>query len=506
LKVVVIGIDGGNLDLIRKWVGEGKLPNMAKLIEGGTSGYLETIFPPLTGPAWVSFMTGVNPGKHGVYDFMTQEVKEGISIISSESIKVPVLWDFLGKKDIRSVVVNVPITYPPTPLNGCILTGTLSGRGDISYPPELIDEVESAIGRKYRTSLSVGPQLGKEDDYIEDFVDWHKSIEEASLYLLKAKDWDFYMTVFGITDGFSHHFWRKMEEGLEYGQNILKAYSLVDEAIGKILENLDSETDVILMSDHGFGSLKKMVNLNLYLMDKGHVVLRKKSLLKSFLLRHGITANNFYKLLQKLGVAHMVKKVSLQTQSRFLDMFLSFDDVNWQKTMAYSRGHVGQIYLNAIAIEERGFEFFDFRERLIGELYEMIDERTGEKFVDKVIKREDLYWGNYADQGPELFIIMKNFSYLCYPLFAADNKLVTDHIMKHRTGTHRMNGMFVAQGPSFPEGREIEDARIFDVAPTIMKIMGVDIPDYIDGVDLAEIARGKHISGSGTSAQEDGGD
>jgi predicted AlkP superfamily phosphohydrolase/phosphomutase len=484
MKTVVIGIDGGSLELVRRWRDEGHLPHIGRLMERGIYGDLETIFPPLTGPAWVSFMTGVNPGKHGVFDFMTQQVQEGIHIISSESIRVPTLWSLLGAGGRKSVVVNVPITYPPAPIEGWMLTGVLSGKGDLTHPPGLLGEIESAIGRKYRTSLQVGPQLGREEDYMADFIDWHRSIEAASLYLLESKPWDFYMTVFNITDGFSHFFWRNMEEGRAFGDGIRKAYSLVDESIGKILDRVGEEANVILMSDHGFGPLRKMVNLNLYLMERGYVALKRRSLPKAFLFRHGLTANNLYRVLHRFRVAHMVKRVPMQTQSRFLDRLLSYDDVDWRQTLAYSRGHVGQVYLNPVGIEAQGLDYFDVRERLIGDLHDMTDPATGERIVDRVLRRDEIYWGRYADRGPELFIIMKNFAYLCYPLFAADNRLITDHIMKHRTGTHRMNGLFAAAGPDVPKRGEIEGARIFDVAPTILEMMGVGVPAHMDGRNL----------------------
>jgi predicted AlkP superfamily phosphohydrolase/phosphomutase len=482
-KLLVVGIDGGTMDLVRPWVEEGKLPTIGRLIREGTSGELESIIPPLTGPAWASFMTGVNPGKHGVFDFMKSGF-ETIHLINYDSIRIDTLWEILSRQDKRLVVLHVPITYPPPRINGYLIGGILSGKGPISYPPELLGEVEGHIGEKYRTSMSIGPQIGREASYIEEISKWHDIVEKSALYLLR-KNWDLFMTVFTITDGLSHFLWRHMEEGGEFGDGIYRAYSLVDRSIGRLLDCISKEDiHVILLSDHGFGPLRKNVNLNLYLMKRGFLVFRKRSFLKKFVFMQGLTPNNLYGIVKKFKLTARTRSIPIELRYRVLDSFLSYRDVDWEKTLAYSRGHVGQIFVNRPVVEKHRLDYFQFRDRLIGELYEIKDEETGEKIVDHIYPKEEVYWGDYIDDAPDLFIVMKNFSYLAYPLLTSDNKIVTDYKVESRSGTHRMNGMFVGHGPLFPGGKRIEGARILDVAPTILEIMGVPVPGYMDGKSL----------------------
>jgi predicted AlkP superfamily phosphohydrolase/phosphomutase len=488
-KVIVIGIDGGTLDLIRPWVNEGKLLNMGRLIDEGAHGDLESIIPPLTGPAWVSFMTGVNPGKHGVFDFMNPG-QETISLINYNSIKIQTLWEILSRHNKKLAVLHLPVTYPPPKINGCLISGTLSGKGPISHPPELIDEVESYLGERYRTSMSIGPQLGREAVYMQEFSKWHEIVEKTALYLLK-KEWDFFMTVFNITDGLSHFLWRHMENGGEFADGIYQAYSLVDHSIGKILECVPDDTSIILMSDHGFGPLRKNVNLNLYLMKCGFLKFKKASFPKKFLFMMGITPNNLYGIVKRFKLTARTRRIPIEIRYKLLDSFLSFNDVDWDNTLAYSRGHIGQIYINRFAVERKGLDYYQFRDELIGELYELREEESGEKIVDKVYVQEEIYWGEYVSSAPDLFIVMRNFSYLAYPLLTSDNKIVTDYKVESRSGTHRMNGMFVGRGPFFASGIKIDDAKILDIAPTILEILDLPIPDYMDGKSLVSVERNR---------------
>ncbi len=481
-KIIVIGIDGGTLDLALPWISEGKLPHIGKLVENGTYGDLETVIPPLTGPAWVSFMTGTNPGKHGVFDFMRPGL-DSVNLVDYHSIKVATLWDILSRHDRELVVVHHPVTYPPPEINGYLISGLLSGSGTLSHPPGLIDEVESHLGEKFRTHMSIGPQAGREALYIREFSKWHELLEKTSLFMLK-KPWDLFMTVFNVTDGLSHALWRYMENGEEHGEGILHAYSIVDTSIGRILQEGPDDIHVILMSDHGFGPLKKNVNLNIYLMNKGYLKFRKKSYLKKLLFMMGFTPNNLMGLARKTRISQRRRSIPVQMRYRILDTFLSFKDVDWDETVAYSRGHVGQIYVNRPAVERKGLEYYQFRDQLIGDLYDLREDESNDRIVDRVYTQEEIYWGEHANSAPDLFVVMKDFSYLAYPLLTSDNRIVTEYKVEMRSGTHRMNGMFVGCGHRFDAGVRVEKAKIFDVAPTILDILDVPIPEHMDGRSL----------------------
>jgi predicted AlkP superfamily phosphohydrolase/phosphomutase len=156
-KVFAIGVDGGTLELVRPWAQAGKLPTFARMMAQGAVGELESTIPPITGPAWASFMTGKNPGGHGVGDWM-RRVDGGYRLtpVNATEIKSRLFWDLLGQAGKRVGIINVPVTYPPRPLNGFLISGLLTPRGsqDFTYPPALAQELQQELG-SYQAHLKV---------------------------------------------------------------------------------------------------------------------------------------------------------------------------------------------------------------------------------------------------------------------------------------------------------------------------------------------------------------
>src|SRR5437867_3447873 len=199
-RVVVIGIDGGTFDLLGPWIKEKDLPNLRALLEKGASGELESTVPPDTAPAWSSFMTGKNPGKHGVFDFVTQEkLGYGIRVIDARFRRGKAIWDIISEAGGRVVVLNVPTTYPPHPVQG-VLGGdflTPGGGKDLFYPPGILEEIESRFG-KY--PLYVVPPyfaITQKDSDVEKFIsNWRAALEysfKVVHYLIEKIDPRFLM-------------------------------------------------------------------------------------------------------------------------------------------------------------------------------------------------------------------------------------------------------------------------------------------------------------------------
>jgi len=155
-KVFCVGLDGATFDLIRPWVAAGELPHLEKIMQGGVWGELESVIPPISAPAWTSFMTGKNPGKHGIFGFTKQ--KRGSyeeRFVNRQLIKSETLWKGLGDSGKKVIVVNVPITYPPEEVNGCLVSGmdAPSTKSPYAYPPELREKINRVTGGKYRIHL-----------------------------------------------------------------------------------------------------------------------------------------------------------------------------------------------------------------------------------------------------------------------------------------------------------------------------------------------------------------
>ena len=148
-KVLVIGLDGGMLTLIESLVDNGVMPHMGNLLRGGVSGILESVFPAITAPAWASFMTGTNPGKHGIFNFFKNlRDLNNRQIISYDSIKAPTLMSAANKSGKKVVSLNMPVTYPPPPIDGSVISGmfTPSLAAQFTHPPGLYDELKDKLG------------------------------------------------------------------------------------------------------------------------------------------------------------------------------------------------------------------------------------------------------------------------------------------------------------------------------------------------------------------------
>jgi len=496
MKLLIIGIDGATFDLILPWVEAGYLPNLGRLIGEGVHGNLASTLPPVTSPAWPTFMTGCNPGKHGVFDFIRPSGSD-FSLVNSTNIKQPTIWQRLSAAGYRVGVLNVPVTYPPQEINGFMISGILSPKGgQICYPADLISRYEDQLG-DYRIAPNIQFKAGIEEEYIEDIRALIRAHGDWALRLLEDEPWDVMMVHFIALDIMMHALWRFMDHShpryqpSPYEHAIRDAYKLVDDYIGRMLALIPPETTVMAMSDHGFGPLHKIVNLNVYLYEHGLLKLSSDAMtrIKAAAFRHGITPAGVYRMVEWVGLQNLATRVSKETRNQVVGQFLSFENVDWSQTVAYSMGHVGQIYLNTVGREPNGIvepaEYEQRRQEVIDALGDLKDEQ-GRPLISQIIVREDTYHGPFAQKGPDLHLIIDDYNMIAFPLFATDGKVVTDQI-RGDSGCHRREGIFIAHGPAVQKAQEVAGASILDLAPTIMHLFGESVPRIMDGRVLQEI-------------------
>ncbi len=496
MKLLIIGIDGATFDLILPWVEAGHLPNLERLISSGVHGELASTLPPVTSPAWPTFMTGCNPGKHGVFDFI-QPAGSDFSLVNATKIKQPTVWQRLSAAGYRVGVLNVPVTYPPQPLNGFMISGILSPKGgEICYPPNLIERYQADLG-EYRVAPNIQYKPGIEQEYIEDIRGLIGAHGEWALRLMSEESWDVMMVHFIALDIMMHALWRYMDhshprhEPSPHENAIRDAYKLVDDYIGRMLDLVPPETNVMLMSDHGFGPLHKIVNLNVFLFERGMLKLRGdvRTRVKAAAFRRGITPAGVYRLVERIGLQNLATRVSKEKRNQVVGRFLSFENVDWSQTVAYSMGHVGQVYLNMIGREPNGIvekSNYQQRRRELVETLGELKDKNDRPLISKIIVREETYHGPFTENGPDLHLIIDDYNMIAFPLFATDGKVITEQI-RGDSGCHRREGIFIAQGPGIREGRKLAEANILDLAPTIMHLLGEAVPRIMDGRVLHEI-------------------
>jgi len=499
-RVLVIGVDGGTFDLIDPWAAAGDLPNLAHLMAEGARGPLESTLPPVTSPAWPTFATGMNPGKHGVFDFIRPAGGQ-FELVNATSIRAPTLWQILSEAGRTVGVVNVPVTYPPTPVNGFIISGMLSPMsGNITYPDGLLDRYANLL-RPYRIAPHVQYKPGNETEFIADLLDLVECRGEYALQLMDDYPQDFLMFHFLSTDTMQHAFWRFVDPShprydpktaARFGSAVKQLHQRIDDFIGQMFDRITDDTTVIVMSDHGFGPLHHVINLNLFLLERGLLRLKRGAWtrLKTGLFRAGLTPASIWHLVERTGLQNYVWQVSKSTRNKVVGKFLSFDDVDWSHTLAYSIGHVGQIYINLKGREpegivEPGEEYVAVRQQVIDALKDLRYPTTDQPLVDEVIPGDQVVHGPFAGRSPDVHVVLDGYRAIAFPLFATDSHIVTRQI-RGDSGCHRRDGIFIARGPEVRTGKMVESARILDLAPTILHLMGLPVPADMDGRVLTE--------------------
>ncbi len=496
MKLLIIGFDGATFDLIRPWAAQGHLPNLAALMQNGVHGDLLSTLPPVTSPAWPTFMTGCNPGKHGVFDFI-QPHGDNFTLVNATRIRQPTIWQRLSEAGYRVGVMNVPVTYPPGEVNGYLISGLLSpNKEEASYPADFIRRYEPELG-PYRITPTIQYKPGIEAEFIADLYDLIHTRGRWALGLMQREPVDVMMVHFIAMDVMKHALWRFMDhnhpryEPSPFENAILEGYKLVDSYIGQLMAQLPPDAHTLVMSDHGFGPLLNMVNLNVFFMQKGLMKLKRDpwTQVKAWAFRRGITPSSAYSWIVRLGLQNLVTRVSKKARNDVIGKFLSFDSVDWSRTLAYSMGHVGQVYLNVSGRDEHGIiapeNMAQRRDEVVAVLQELVD-KNGRSILSKVITGAEAYHGPYAFKGPDLHLVLDDYNMIACPLFATEGRVMT-HQIRGDSGCHRSEGIFLAHGPTIKSGELLPANNILDLAPTIMHMLGQAAPAVMDGRVLTEI-------------------
>lgn len=502
-KVCVIGLDGATLSLVGPWAQAGELPVLRGLMEEGVTGILRSTIPPITPAAWTSFATGKNPGKHGVFDHIyRREGSYEVEPVSSRLCAAKTLWRLISEGGKKVGVINVPLTYPPQEVNGFLVTGmfTPSDRVEFTYPPSLAGELKREVG-----GYMVGGTRPKEDyqRFLDQLYVRQKNRMETALYLMRRYDCDFFMVVFNGTDLVQHKFWKFMDEkhpqhdprGAErYRQAILEFYRQADKDLGRIIEALGEEVALVIMSDHGAGAASRYFVVNNWLLREGFLQLKDGLLtrLKYHLFRGGYTPLSILNALSRLGFGIATRTFAMGNKPGLLrKAFLSWLDIDWSETMAYALGHLyGQIYLNVEGREPQGKvrpgrEYEELREEAIRSLAAATEDDSGEKIVGDIYRKEEIYSGPYIDRAPDILFALRDRRSMALAEQQFSSHLLFDPAIRV-SASHRMGGLLMMRGPGVRKGAELEGTRIIDLAPTILYILGLDIPSDMDGRVLEE--------------------
>jgi predicted AlkP superfamily phosphohydrolase/phosphomutase len=411
-------------------------------------------------------ITGLSPAKHGIFDFRRRRWGSlEVEILNGGSRDGTPFWNYLSDVGLSAGIFNVPMTFPPEPVDGFFVSGMDTPRTSnrFTFPAELGDMLNAWVNG-YR--IDVGQGAPDEVQYMDDILDLQRKHVEAFRLLLEKYDPDIAMGVFVGTDRMQHAFWRYWEGAVESGarvdnvfwQGLSTTYQIVDDLIGDLLEKVERQDALlIVVSDHGFGPLHKDIYLNQWLVDRGFLSVKPNASGSSF-----------------------------------------WNAVDWAKTRAYSFGYFGNLYLNLVGREPLGTvhpgrEANSYLASLRRELLEWQDPESATALTDEVIPMKDIYSGPYVNWGPDLFVVMKNYAYMTRDRFdVLHTDTVSSPMLHHpspikHSGNHRMDGVILLAGDGVRTGAMMEGASVLDVVPTLLYALDVPLPKNLDGRVWSEV-------------------
>ncbi|MEM2240581.1 MAG: alkaline phosphatase family protein [Candidatus Bathyarchaeia archaeon] len=450
-RILVIGLDAAVPSLVFEEFKD-ELPNITGIAEEGVYGRLRSCDPPITIPAWIVMVTSVNPGRLGLYGFRHRKDHSytEITLPNSLSIKEKRVWDYIGERGGKVCLVGVPPSYPPRPVNGWLISCLMTPdtKRQYTYPSSLKGEVEELVGE-----YIIDVPFRKEDreSVLKHIYDMTEKRFKVVKYLLVDKPWSFFMLVEIGLDRIQHAFWKYFDKehhlykpGNKF-ENVLKEYyKYLDGQIGEIRSLLDEDTAVMIVSDHGAKRMKGAFCINQWLIEQGYLKLR--------------------------GEPKMVEE-------------LEKADVDWSRTTAWAwGGYYARVFLNVKGREKNGAvepgDYESIREQLKKEI-KNIKGPNGEKWDTKVYKPDELYPVCNGDP-PDLMVYFDDLYWRSAGTIGHENLYLPENDTGPDDAVHDYDGIFILHDPkSGVKGRV--DVTIYDVAPTILKLMDLQVPRSMEG-------------------------
>ena len=431
-KVFMLGIDGVPFTFVNAQMRQGRFPRFQQLLVEGDMARMTSVIPPISSVAWTSITTGRNPAGHNIFGFVDRTPNPmQMRLPTSRDRTAPTLWDVLGDRGAHVVVMNVPVNYPPRPVNGklvsCFMATDLN---KATYPPALAQTL-----KKMGYVIDVDPWKGREDKdaFLDDLFNALDRRLEATLYLMDTEPWDFFASHIMETDRISHFFWEYWENGHEtYAPRFLEFFDRVDAFIGAVRDRLPDNATLIVLSDHGFCTLKKEVQLNWALHHAG---------------------------LLKFTTTPPKELVHIAPETRAYSMI------------------PGRVFVNLTGREQMGSvspgaEYEAVRDEVTQLLMSIKDPDDGSPVIERVYKREEIYSGDSFDSGADLVAMPHDG----YDLKGA---LYRDHMFDKTelVGMHTVHdALFYASGQVINK----EDLNVLDVMPSILSLYGIEQPG-LDG-------------------------
>jgi len=447
---------------------------------------------PLTPPAWISLATGKNPGKHGVYEFSKRVGYETYLVTKSTAPNCESLWEIMSRNGKKVGVINVPFTYPPDEVNGVMISGmmTPSIETDFVFPANMKEEIFKIVpGYQLDVDQEDILHYSGTDALLKRVFEDTNGLRTLTNYLLDKSKWDLFYVVFVGPDRLQHFLWNDI---LSADPDCVRYYKLLDDILGDILAKVEDDRVLFIVSDHGFKSAEKGFFINSFFREAELLEVRGNPKVKKMFTKMGITGDTINKVLESVGLARLKASLPSWPIARIRRLFhlggIQKEDIDWGKTQVFSLLGYGNVYVNLKGREPEGIvEERDYErvcEMVIERLLSVKDPDTGKGIVRSVDRGSEIYPDATANERPDLVVIMEE-GYSIRAGLGKDiismNKLRDLHI----EGYHDSDGLFMAYGNVIKSRKT--NADICDIMPTILYLLGLPIPEDVDGRVLTEV-------------------
>jgi predicted AlkP superfamily phosphohydrolase/phosphomutase len=470
MKIVVIGLDGAGFELIDPWIDKGDLPNIARIKREGIWGDMKSVLPPVTSPNWKCYSTGKNPGKIGIFWWENIDwANERVYFPADRTAQNKEIWDYLGEAGMKVGIIGMPTTYPPKEVNGFLIAGGEAGDRSFTYPRGLEEELKRQ-GWRNRPRFGIGVDREKACQEIHEIIDRH--FETANI-LAQRYEVDFLMVaVFNINT--LHHFlWDAPETK--------KGWEIIDKHVGELM---DHGCNLVIMSDHGSNKIESVFNINTWLKEEGYLKLNTN--LSALLYRLGISRQSLARLEPRLGKHRPLRRIlpkslmkNIPTETGEIRREAKTGKINWQKSRALASGQ-GPIYLNPGSVDNEVLKQ-EIKRKLEG----LTNPSTGKRVIENVYSKEEIYNGKYLHEAPDLIVDQAKGVHVPGGVGQRD----VFGSPRRWEAENKKFGIFMAYGSDIKQAGKIENVSILDLAPTILHLTGLEIPNDMDGRVLKEVFR-----------------
>jgi predicted AlkP superfamily phosphohydrolase/phosphomutase len=499
MRTVIFGVDGLTFRILHPLMERGDLPNFRRLAQEGCEAILESKYPPLTPPAWMSLSTGLKPARHGVYDFWEYEEQQEQGSARRARVQTrrkggKAIWNILSEYSKQVLVINVPSTYPPETVNGIMVSGymTPSSEVDFVYPASFKEELYREVPG-YEIDLDLrsifkGKLSGRTERLVNAALHMTEQRIALTMYLLKEKPWDLCYVVFVGPDRLQHLLW---EEASALDASTNQYFHLLDHALGLILEQLGPDDNLFVVSDHGFQGISRSFDINEYLLSKGLLSLGSSNQQSNAAnLKHSVKH-----ALGRVGLLSLARKAKRALKSAgmmkkpYVDLHQPLlNDIDWEHTLAHAPSYSGfggayaDIFLSKDMSAERIAE-------LCEDLKRQVDPKNGRPLIDAIYTTEVFGTGPYAPSEPHLLLLPTDG--ITFRMSLGNKRLWDEAMVANdpgkRCGSHQKDGVLYAFGGGFKRGFKAPNAEIYDVVPTVLRGMGLPLPYAFDGRVLDEL-------------------